>query len=113
MAGADGRSVALAVTASILASSALAGCDSSASRGAAQIAPNCPPAVTSPREASWDPEGCWETRPDGGRSFRTAWGGHYYYYPSPPAYSRYASESSSSSSKWFSGWQSSGAHAGG
>src|SRR6266704_369914 len=91
---AESRSVALAVT------------DSSASRGG-RLAPHCPPAVTAPREASWDPEGCWENRPDGSRAFRTAWGGNYYYHASPPAYSRYYASDSFSHSKWFSGWHSS------
>jgi len=93
----------------VLAASNLAGCDSSAGRAARQ-APDCAPAVTSPREASWDPEGCWENRPDGRRLFRTAWGGNYFYYSSPPSYSRYyGSDSSSSRSGWFS--QRGGAHA--
>jgi hypothetical protein len=105
---AESRSLALAITASVLASSALAGCDSSASRGAARLAPDCAPAVTAPRQVDWDPEGCWENRPGGSRVFRTTWGGHHYYYASPPNYSRYASEPSSHGG-WFSG-RSSGAH---
>jgi hypothetical protein len=82
----------------MLATSALAGCDSSAQRGVARQAPNCAPAVTAPRQVDWDPEGCWDSRPDGRRWFRTAWGGHYFYYSSPPSYSSYHV---SENSGWF------------
>lgn len=99
---AESRSLALAITASVLAASALAGCDSSAARGAARRAPDCPPAVTAPRQVDWDPEGCWEKRPDGNRTFRTFWGGHYHYYSSPPSYSRYHGSEFSSRPGWFS-----------
>ena len=101
--GSESRSLALALTASVLAASALAGCDSSAARGAARRAPDCAPAVTAPGQVDWDPEGCWENRRTGGPVFRTAWGGRYYYYSSPPAYSRYHGSESSSRSGWFSG----------
>ena len=107
----ESRSLALAITASVLAASALSGCDSSAARGAARRAPDCPPAVTGPRQVDWDPEGCWENRRTGSPVFRTAWGGRYYYYPSPPSYSRYHASESSSRSGWFSGARSgSGVH---
>jgi len=109
---AESRSLALALTASVLAASALASCDSPGARGSARRAPDCPPAVTGPREASWDPEGCWEDRPDGRRFFRTAWGGHYFYYTGPPSYSRYyGSESASrpgSAHRWGGGLHAAG-----
>ncbi len=98
------RRLALTITASALAASALAGCDSSAARGVAGRAPDCPPPVTSAREASWDdPNGCWERRPDGQRMYRTAWGGDYHYNPSPPYYSRYYEPPAGGrGSHWFS-----------
>lgn len=104
------KRLALAITASALAASALAGCDSAPSRGVAGRAPDCPrPATSSPYEASWDdPNGCWENRPDGRRMYRTGWGGHYYYNPSPPYYSRYyESETGARGSRWFSSGHSS------
>jgi hypothetical protein len=98
------KRLALTITASMLAASALAGCDASPARGVAGRAPECAPAVTSPREGSWeDPNGCWENR-GGQRVYRTVWGGRSYYYSSPPYYSRYyESESGSRGSRWFSG----------
>jgi len=89
------RRLALTITASALAASALAGCEASPSRGVAGHAPDCAPAVSSPREGSWDdPNGCWERRPGGQPAYRTVWGGRPYYSSSPPYYSRYyASES--------------------
>jgi hypothetical protein len=104
------KRLALAITASALAASALAGCDGSPSRGVAGRAPDCPPASTSsPYEASWDdPNGCWDRRPDGQRAYRTTWGGHYYYNPSPPYYSRYYEPGAGArGSSWFSGSHSS------
>jgi len=98
------RRLALALTASALAASALVGCDSPPTRGVAGRAPDCPPPTTSPYEVTWDdPNGCWESRPDGQRLYRTTWGGHYYYNPSPPYYSRYYEpETSVRGSRWFS-----------
>lgn len=104
------KRLALAITASALAASALAGCDGSPSRGVIGRAPDCPPASTSsPYEASWDdPNGCWDRRPDGQRAYRTTWGGHYYYNPSPPYYSRYYEPGAGArGSSWFSGSHSS------
>ena len=110
------RRLALAITASALAASALVGCDSPPSRGVAGPAPECPPATTSsPYEASWDdPNGCWDRRPDGQRAYRTSWAGHYYYNPSPPYYSRYYEpESGARGSRWFSSSHSSSSTGGG
>jgi len=103
------RRLALTITASALAASALAGCDSPPPRGVTGRAPDCPPPATAGPEASWDdPNGCWDQRPNGQRMYRTTWGGHYYYNPSPPYYSRYYEpESGGRGSHWFS----SGTHA--
>jgi hypothetical protein len=91
------KRLALHITASILAASALAGYDARAAEAAEP--PICQPRPTAPGSAGWDDlDGCWERRPDGGMLYRTGLAGHWYYYNEPPSYSRY----SAPRSYWFS-----------
>jgi len=79
------RAMALTVAASFLVAVSSLGMG----RAPAPTAPDCPPSA--PGEVSWyDPDGCWERTPEGGRRFRTTTTtGVRTYHASPPSQSRY------------------------
>jgi len=92
------RALALSVAASFLVAASSLGMG----RSPAPVAPDCSP--SRPGEVSWyDPDGCWERQPDGGRRFRTTGtSGLRVYHASPPQESRYWERSGSRWSFWSS-----------